>query len=140
MQRAVIDTNVLVSALILPRSRVGSVLVHLTRGAFIPLYHMDMLEELIAVLARPRIRTRYHISDDSIRTIVDLLLLRGELAEPIERVAVCRDPKDDIFLAVALAGQADALVTGDSDLLSLNPFRGIPIMTPAEFLARLESQ
>jgi putative PIN family toxin of toxin-antitoxin system len=133
----VIDTNVLVSAIILPHSRVGSILVHLRQGVYIPLYHEETLGELIQVLARPRIRNKYHITNNDIRTVVDLLFLRGELVEEIERVAICRDPMDDVFLAVALAGQADALVTGDSDLLSLNSFQGIPILTPTQFLARL---
>ena len=48
----------------------------------------------------------------------------------------CRDPKDDKFLDVALAGGAHALITGDLDLLALHPFHGIPIVTPAEFLTR----
>jgi predicted nucleic acid-binding protein len=50
---------------------------------------------------------------------------------------VCRDPKDDKFLEAALTSQADCLVTGDADLLVLDPFEGIPILRPAEFLARL---
>jgi putative PIN family toxin of toxin-antitoxin system len=137
MLRVVVDTNVLVSAIILPNSRIGSIFVELRRGAYIPLYHPETLEELIGVLARPHIRTKYHISDGDIRAIVDLLLLRGEAIETIERVAICRDPKDDIFLATALAGGADAIVTGDNDLLAIQIFRGIPIITPAVFLARL---
>jgi putative PIN family toxin of toxin-antitoxin system len=85
-------------------------------------------------------RTNSHYAVLLSLTVVDLLLLRGELVEPIERTAVCRDPKDDIFLSVALAGRADALVTGDSDLLSLGPFRGIPILTPAEFATLLSAK
>jgi putative PIN family toxin of toxin-antitoxin system len=139
MLRVVIDTNVLVSAIILPHSHVGPILIYLRRGAYIPLYHTDTLDELIRVLARPRIRTKYHITDNDTRTVVDLLLLRGELVDTIEQIVICRDPKDDVFLSVALAGQADVLVTGDSDLLSLNPFRGIPILTPAEFLTLLHA-
>jgi len=49
-------------------------------------------------------------------------------------IRVCRDPKDDKFLEVAVHGRADALVTGDQDLLDLNPFRGIAILTAAEYL------
>jgi predicted nucleic acid-binding protein len=49
-------------------------------------------------------------------------------------VRACRDPRDDKFLEVAVHGRADAIVTGDRDLLDLNPFRGIAILTPAEYL------
>ena len=51
-------------------------------------------------------------------------------------VRECRDPKDDKFLELALDGQADLLVTGDEDLLALHPWRGIPILSPANYLAR----
>jgi putative PIN family toxin of toxin-antitoxin system len=135
MLRAVVDTNVLVSAVILPVSRIGAIFLRLRQGAFTPLYSTEMLEELANVLARPRIRDKYHITDADIRTILDLILLRGEVVEPIERVTVCRDPKDNVFLEVALAGRADVIVTGDDDLLTLHPFRGISIITPAAFLA-----
>jgi putative PIN family toxin of toxin-antitoxin system len=51
-------------------------------------------------------------------------------------VRECRDHKDDKFLELALDGQADLLVTGDEDLLALHPWRGIPILSPADYLAR----
>jgi uncharacterized protein len=51
-----------------------------------------------------------------------------------ERVELCRDPRDDKFLELALAGRADLLLTGDADLLALHPFRGTAIVTPAAYL------
>jgi uncharacterized protein len=64
-------------------------------------------------------------------------LADAELVEITERIAVCRDPKDDKFLELAVNGRADVVVSGDADLLSLDPFRGIPIETPAAFLRRV---
>ena len=58
----------------------------------------------------------------------------AELVEITERVEVCREPKDDQILELAVSGNADCIVTGDDDLLTLNPFRGIAIITPADFL------
>ena len=58
---------------------------------------------------------------------------------PTERIAVCRDPKDDKFLEVAVAGEADVIVSGDQDLLVLHPFGGIPIIPPVAFLRRLDA-
>jgi predicted nucleic acid-binding protein len=52
----------------------------------------------------------------------------------VERIAVCRDPTDDKFLELAVNGLADYIVSGDADLLSINPFREIPIVTPATFV------
>jgi predicted nucleic acid-binding protein len=51
----------------------------------------------------------------------------------VERVAACRDPTDDEFLELAVNGRADLVVTGDLDLLVLNPFRGTPIITAIAF-------
>jgi predicted nucleic acid-binding protein len=58
----------------------------------------------------------------------------AELISIIEHVKVCRNPTDDKFLELALNGKADVIVTGDSDLLVLDPFQGIPIISPATFV------
>ena len=138
--RVVVDTHVLVSAAIVPTGRLGAVILHLRQGDFLPLYSTATLGELAQVLARPRIRMKYGLTDADIRTLIDLVLLRGEDVTPVTRVTVCRDPRDDVFLEVALAGKAERIVSGDDDLLTLHPFRGIPIITPAAFLAELKRQ
>ena len=56
------------------------------------------------------------------------------LIKATEKIQVCRDPKDNMILELAVSGQADCIVTGDKDLLTLNPFRRIQILTPTEFL------
>src|ERR1700730_5304035 len=58
----------------------------------------------------------------------------AELVTITERIAACRDPTDDKFLELAVNGHADLIVSGDGDLLALNPFRQIPIVTPAAFV------
>ncbi len=63
-----------------------------------------------------------------------LILQQGETITVNLNITACRDPKDDKFLEVAVAGHADIIVTGDKDLLALHPFEGIPIVTPATFL------
>jgi uncharacterized protein len=135
--RAVVDTSVLVRALIKPSGTVGPVLTHLRAGDYVLLYSQSILEELVDVLSRPRLRVKYGIDDEAITTTIELILLRGEGVEPTERIAACRDPKDDKFLEVAVAGKADALATGDEDLLTLHPFQDIPIVQPAAFLSML---
>ena len=52
-----------------------------------------------------------------------------------ERIVACRDPTDDKFLELAVSGNADLILSGDKDLLTLHPFRGIPIVTPAAFVS-----
>ncbi len=58
---------------------------------------------------------------------------------PEKRITTCRDPKDDKFLEVAVAGKADVIVSGDGDLLTMHPFVGIPILPPAAFLRMLDA-
>lgn len=69
----------------------------------------------------------------------DALLLRMapliEIVEVVQTIQASRDPKDDKFLEAAVNGRADVIVTGDRDLLALNPYRGIAILTPADYLS-----
>jgi len=65
--------------------------------------------------------------------------LLGRIAELVtitQTIQACRDPRDDKILEVAVNGRADLIVTGDSDLLQLHPFRGIPVITPTDYLRR----
>jgi predicted nucleic acid-binding protein len=59
------------------------------------------------------------------------------LFDTVRVVRVCRDPNDDKFLEVAVNGRADTLITGDTDLLVLDPFERIPIITPAGYLSKI---
>jgi uncharacterized protein len=135
--RAVIDTGVLISALIRRQGTTGDVLRALRDGHFTAIYSTEMIVEIIDVLGRPTFRTRYQIEPDDITGLINLIRLRGELVTPVRRVTACRDPNDDRFLEAALAGNADCVVSGDADLLELTPFENIPILRPAEFLAGL---
>ena len=139
MMRAVVDTNILVRAVIKPSGSVGPVLQRLRRRDYLLLISRATLDELVDVLSRPRLRAKYGISDPVLRAVVRLMILRGELVSPQRRIAACRDPKDDKFLEVAVGGRADVMVSGDADLLSLDPFEGIPIVTPARFLTMLDA-
>jgi putative PIN family toxin of toxin-antitoxin system len=138
--RAVVDTNILVRAVIRPTGTVGPVLLRLRQGDYTLLYAQSLLEELIDVLNRPRIRDKYRLTDQDIQTVVSLILLRGEAVVPQERITACRDSKDNKFLDVAVAGKADVVVSGDQDLLVLHPFRDIPILPPAAFLQMLDAE
>ncbi len=138
--RAVVDTNILVSALIRPQGAVGPMIVHLRRGDYTLLYNDATLEELVDVLNRPRIREKYGLNDADIRAVVALILLRGEFVVPEVTIRACRDPHDDKFLTVAVNGHADVIVSGDDDLRVLSPFQGIPVVSPRDFLEMLTSK
>lgn len=135
--RVVLDTGILVSALIRPRGTIGDILHALRDGRFTAIYSTSMMLEVIEVLSRPKIQEKYHIQPDDIEALINLVRLRGELVRPKQTITACRDPKDNKFLEAALAGEADAIVTGDDDLLVLNPFESVDILRPAELLEKL---
>lgn len=136
--RVVLDTNVLVSAIIRPKGVAAQVLHHLRLRHYDLLSSRATLDELVTTIFRPRLRVKYGLTDDVLQPILKLIFLRSTILQPQIKIAACRDPKDDIYLEVAVAGHADAIVTGDGDLLTFHPFRNISIMTPGEFLAALE--
>ena len=138
--RAVVDTNILVRAIIKPLDTVGPVLSQLRDNRFTILYAQSLLTELVDVLNRPRIRDKYGLTEDDIKTVIALILLRGEAIKPQRQITICRDAKDDKFLEVAVAGNANAIVSGDEDLLVFNPFDGISIITPRVFLRMLTGE
>lgn len=135
--RAVIDTGVLVSALIRREGVPAIVLQALAGGRFTAVYTTETLVELVEVLSRTRFRDKYHIQADDVAALIRLIRLRGESVIPTREIVACRDPRDDKFLTAAVAGAADCLVSGDADLLVLSPFEGIPVLRPVEFVARL---
>ena len=131
--RVVVDNNALVSRLLIPDSVPGRAVRKAVDEAQL-LVSEATLEELADVLARPKFDPYVSMADRQ-----DFIRLLGRVAElvPITfTVHVCRDPKDDRFLELAINGRADLIVTGDRDLLELNSFQDIPVITPAEYLGR----
>jgi len=108
--------------------------VHLATESGVLLKSTITEQELFVTLDRPRlaplIPSRY-------RDWLSELLAAAELVTIAERITGCRDPNDDKFLELAVNGHADLIVSGDADLLTLNPFQGIPIVAPAIFVQRV---
>jgi putative PIN family toxin of toxin-antitoxin system len=134
--RAVVDTNVLASALIRRQGVAGQVLQHLRDGRFTIIYSVPLLVELVEVLSRPQIQQKYNILSDDITALINLIRLRGELVSPNRQIDACRDPEDNRILEAAVECNADAIVSGDADLLDMREFEAIPILRVAEFLAQ----
>lgn len=129
--RCVLDTNVLVSALLVPDSKPRQALDR-AFGEGKVLLSFATLAELYDVLTRKQFR-RY-IDEEDARSFVAALARESEWIDVNVQVKACRDPKDDKFLELAVSGQATQLITGDADLLVLDPFQGIRILSPQEFL------
>jgi len=87
-------------------------------------------QELFITIARPKLAPL--IPERSKEWLISIFDA-AQLIQIGERITICRNPKDDKFLELAVAGAAALLVTGDADLLSLSPFREIPIVTPYEY-------
>jgi uncharacterized protein len=131
--RVVLDTNVLVSAALKQQSIPGmAALVVERRGDL--LKSLATEKQLFEVVARPYFDA---LIDPDTRAWLKRLMAIAELVPITERIAACRDPTDDKFLELAVSGRADLIVTGDADLLTLNPFRSIPIIPPAAFVRGL---
>ena len=128
--RIVVDTNVLVSAALKETSLPGMALHQVAR-------HCTLLKsavteaQLFEVIVRPYLA---RFIGPQIRDWITELMASAELVVVTERVAACRDPTDDKFLELAINGHADLILTGDKDLLVLHPFRGIPVIAPADFV------
>jgi uncharacterized protein len=131
--RVVVDTNVLVSAALKDQS-LPALAVHVIEQRGVLLKSAATEQQLFDVLARP-----YFVSLIAPAAFAWLkkLLAAAEAVTITERVVACRDATDDKFLELAINGQAQVIVSGDADLLALNPFRDIPIVTPAIFMQSL---
>ncbi|MCG8504140.1 MAG: putative toxin-antitoxin system toxin component, PIN family [Sphingomonadales bacterium] len=132
--RVVVDTNIWISYLLRPSGALKMTVTALSSKATI-LYSTATMDELLGVLERPKFR-RY-LSRQTGLEFVTRLTADAEYVEITEAIKACPDPDDDKFLELAVAGNADIIVTGDSDLLDLHPFRHIDILTPRDTLARL---
>ncbi len=125
--RFVIDTNVLISALLF-KSSVPFRGLELAEKQGIILYSEATLKELERVLNRSKFDK--YLSQEERRVFLLKFVTASQLVNITETIAVCRDEKDNKFLELAVSGNANMIITGDLDLLVLNPFQSIEILTP----------
>ena len=135
MIRAVLDTNVFVSAFLLP-GRLNRLAGVLLKRAFLWLVSDEILEEYVVVATWPLLR----LSSDEMEALFYQVKERTEWISVRSQINVTSaDPSDNKFLACAVDGNADWIVTGDHHLLALKKFRNVRIGTPSEFLITLRS-
>ncbi len=135
--RAVFDTNLLVSYLLVHRPPIATLLdVHFVAEHFTLVTAPALLAELARVLHYTRLQHYYDAPQRD--RFVALVAALGEVVElPADIPAICRDPDDDRVIACAVVGRADVIVSGDKDLLTLKQVGRIPILAAAEFLEKL---
>src|SRR5688500_11200564 len=136
--RAVIDTNLFVSGFLTKGGNPYTLLLALRAAVFNLVSTEALLTELTEVVQRPTLVRHFHVTAAEVSDVMLFSRRTAAIVQPPTTLPLSvRDPKDDKFLAAALAGNADYLVTGDGDLLSLrdHPALGsLKIVTVAEFL------
>ena len=123
--RIVVDTNIWISFLI-GKSLVG-LSNAISNNQVIILFSNELLQELVTVLHRPKFQK--YFSKSSIEVLLSLLHEKIELIEITKKFYECRDVKGNFLLDLSVAGNANYLITGDVDLLVLNPFNNIEIIS-----------
>lgn len=133
VERVVVDTNLFVSGLLRQFSVPGLAAARARRNGIV-LVSQATMAELSDVLAKAKF-DRYVTVEQRVQ-FIRLVANIAELVPIVRAVRECRDPKDDKFLEVALNGRAELIITGDKDLLAMNPWRGIEILSSHDHVTR----
>lgn len=142
MLRVVIDTNVIVSGIISRKGAPAEILNAWRERHFLLLISPAIVAEVRSVLGYARIREKYTLSDQEIDQMISLLEHDALLVPGIADVAgsLPADPQDEMFLACAVDGGADVIVSGDYHLLDLGEYQDIPIIKAGRFLEQLKAE
>lgn len=128
--KVVFDTNIFVSAFVIPGSQAEEAILRIMEGRDRLILSKAILQELLTTLSRKFGREREELAHVAV-----FLAEIGERVEPKRKVTLLKDEPDNRILECALAGQADAIITGDRAMLLLGEYKGIKIMTLKEYLA-----
>lgn len=129
---AVIDTNIVISALLTPQGSPGKIYQAIRSGSCVMVLTEALRRELKTVLEEPTL----NFPKDLIQECLQIIDQGAKFVQPMIPVSICRDPEDNKVLEAALAAFPDVVVvTGDQDLLTLKNFHDIPILSPREFIA-----
>jgi len=143
--KAVVDTNIWVSALLNPFGFPARLRKAFEEGLFHIIISEPMVEELIDVLSRPRIRDKYEIAEDDIKELLILIEDRAEYALISGDINICRDKDDDFVIETAIKGQAKYLVTRDDDMkfdkevAAFLSQHGVSVISLSKFLSIISS-
>lgn len=138
-ERIVIDSNVWIAALVSPSGAARRLVNTVLDREIEVLLSEAVFDELVTRLERPKF-DRYR-EPDAWNLFLSELVELGVWHEDTDVArGVCRDPADDMFLALAMTGRADAIISGDQDLLTLDGHDGVAILTPAESLRSLQER
>ena len=134
VERVVIDTNLWISFLITKNHK--KLDSKIRSGKVKLLFSLELIEEFLTVASRSKFKK--YFGNDDLEILLDLFDVYGELADIKSQVKICRDPKDNFLLALAKDGQANYLVTGDKDLLSIKKFEQTKIVEFSDFMKKIK--
>ncbi len=129
--RVVFDTNIFISALVIPGSQAEKAVFRILDGDDVLLISKPILDELLSTLAR-----KFGRDPEALSQVAVMMTEMAELVKPKSTVEVFKDDPDNRILECAEAGQADAIVTGDKEMLLLKQYHGIPLLSLRDYLAR----
>lgn len=135
--KVVIDTNIFISGLISTTGSPANLLDKWEEGNFTLIISQEIIDEFVEVVNRPKIKEKYKLSDQRIEKILNSIYTLAEIVPGLYKVKKLEDVKDDKFLACALEGKVDYLVTGDADLRRLKYYRGVQIVSVDQLLGKL---
>lgn len=138
--RAVIDMNVIISRHLSAGGTPWQILARFDAGGFTLLISTPLFEELGRVLDYPHLRVMHKLDETQIEDVVNSMMAAAEFVPTSGTLhVIASDPSDNMLLECAVAGHADVIVTGDKKhLLPLSSYEGIPVVSPAGFLAMLD--
>lgn len=141
MIRTVLDTNVWVSGFLTPVGTSGHIIRAWRQGRFEVVISEDILQEMGRLLIRPKIQQRLGWTPEEVNELLFFIYKRGIATPGKIRLRVVKDdPTDDKFFVAAVEGEADYIVSGDAQVHKVKRYRGIKVLSPAEFLERLKQK
>jgi len=136
IKRVIIDTNLWISFLITNNLNILSELFLFERFQII--FSDELFNEFLDVARRPKFKK--YFDEKSVQLLIENISEKLEFIEVASVITICRDLKDNFILALSIDGNADYIVTGDKDLLSLNGFKGKKIITINEFIKIIDTE
>jgi len=127
--RVVFDTNIFISAFAIPGSQAEKAMLKIIEGVDILVISKEIISEVLSVLSLKFSRDREGLSHVAV-----ILSELGELAKPTQKISIFKDDPDNRILECAIHGKADAIITGDKEMLRLREYSGIKIISLKEYI------
>lgn len=136
--RVVLDTNVLISAVLSPQNIPARIIELLWQQIFVVVVTEEILSEYATALRYEKVMKRHKLSDEGLLQYLQDLRSATIMVMPTKELKVAPDPKDDKFFECALAGSAHFIISGDRHLHAVKQYQYIVVLSPAQFLAMLD--